>query len=101
MAYVDLKLAKQHLIVDESFTDDDEYIKMLIEAAEKTVSMDVCEEFKDMEDEEGKIPAPLRHAILLQVGDYYAHRETVSFGSTMREIPSYQKIISLYRNYEK
>lgn len=101
MSYIDLKLAKKHLIVDESFTDDDVYIETLIEAAEKTVSMDVCENFKDIEDENGKIPAPLRHAILLQVGDYYAHRETVSFGSTLREIPSYQKIISLYRNYEK
>lgn len=101
MAYVDLSLAKKHLIVDESFTDDDEYIEILIEAAEKTVSMDACVDFKDMEDEEGKIPAPLRHAILLQVGDYYAYRETVSFGSTMREIPSYKKLISLYRNYEK
>lgn len=101
MAYVDLDLAKKHLIVDESFTDDDEYIEILIEAAETTVAMDACIDLKDFEDEQGNIPANLRHAILLQVGDYYAHRETVSFGSTMREIPSYKKLISLYRNYEK
>lgn len=101
MAYVDLDLAKQHLIVDKSFTDDDEYIKILIEAAEDTVSKDVCEKLKDLEDEEGKIPASLRHAILLQIGDYYEHRETISFGSTMREIPSYKRLISLSRNYEK
>ena len=34
MAYVDLQLAKRHLNVEQEFTDDDEYISGLIEAAE-------------------------------------------------------------------
>lgn len=46
MAYVELQLAKKHLNVEESFTEDDEYIKGLIEAAEAVVEKDICEELK-------------------------------------------------------
>lgn len=99
--YVSLELAKKHLIVDESFTEDDNYITMLIAAAERTVSADICEDLKDLEDEAGEIPANLRYAICLQLGDYYTHRETIAFGSTMNEIPSYKHLIGLYRNYSK
>lgn len=99
--YVSLELAKKHLIVDESFTDDDDYIAILIEAAEKTVSEDICEDLSDLEDESGKIPATLLYAICLQIGDYYTHRETIAFGSTMNEIPSYKRLIGLHRNYSK
>lgn len=101
MAYIDLELAKKHLIVDESFTDDDDYILMLIEAGEQTVAQDICEDLKDLEDGEGKIPTPLQYAICLQIGDYYAHRETVTFGRTMSEVPVYKHLIGLYRNYSK
>ena len=101
MSYVSLETAKKHLVIDDNFAEDDAYIVMLIEAAEETVSKDICEKLKDLEVEAGNLPAPLLYAICLQVGDYYAHRETVTFGSTMNEIPSYKHLISLYRNYEK
>lgn len=101
MAYIDLKTAKKHLIVDEDFTDDDEYIEMLIGAAETTVSEDICRELQDLEDGDGKIPPNLLYAICLQIGDYYAHRETVVFGRTMNETPVYKHLIGLYRNYGK
>ena len=61
MAYVELQLAKKHLNVEESFTEDDEYIKGLIEAAEAVVEKDICEELKTLSGEDGKsLPAPLR-----------------------------------------
>ena len=101
MAYISLDRAKEHLIVDKSFTEDDDYIMMLIEAAEGTVAQDICEDLKDLEDGEGNIPAPLQYAICLQIGDYYAHRETVTFGRTMSEVPVYKHLIGLYRNYSK
>ena len=44
MAYIALEQAKQHLIIDETYTVDDDYIRMLIEAAEITVAKDVCED---------------------------------------------------------
>jgi len=101
MTYVSLKTAKKHLIVDEAFTDDDEYIQMLIEVAEQTVSEDICEDLKDLEDGDGKIPSPLLYAICLQIGDYYAHRETIIFAPTMNETPVYRHLTRLYRNYSK
>lgn len=61
MAYVELQLAKKHLNVEESFTEDDEYIECLIEAAEAVVEKDICEELKALSGEDGKsLPAPLR-----------------------------------------
>ena len=66
MAYVDLQLAKRHLNVEQEFTDDDEYISGLIEAAEVVVSKDICMELDTLVEEGGKdIPAPLRQCILL------------------------------------
>ena len=101
MAYIALEQAKQHLIIDETYTVDDDYIRMLIEAAEITVAKDVCEDLKDLEVKPGEIPAPLKYAILLQVGDYYNSRETVAFVSTLSVVPTYKHLIGLYRNYSK
>lgn len=101
MAYITLKTAKKHLIIDENFTDDDEYIEMLISAAEKTVSDDICRDLKELEDDGGKIPANILYAICLQIGDYYAHRETIVFSPTMNEVPIYKHLTGLYRDYSK
>lgn len=101
MAYITLEQAKQHLNIDENYMADDSYIIMLIAAAEITVAKDVCEELKDLEVKPGEIPAPLKYAILLQVGDYYNSRETVAFVSTMSEVPTYKHLIGLYRNYSR
>ena len=91
MAHIDLQLAKRHLNVEESFTEDDEYIKGLIEAAEAVVE----------KENEGKLPSPLRQCILLMVGQFYANREPVAFVQSA-EIPlSYSHLVSLYRNYAK
>lgn len=102
MAYVDLQLAKRHLNVEESFVDDDEYIKGLIEAAEAIVEKDICEKLSVIAEEgEGEIPAALRQGILLMVGQFYANREPVGY-TELREVPlSYSHLISLYRNYKK
>lgn len=102
MANVDLQLAKRHLNVEESFVDDDDYIKGLIEAAEAVVEKDICEKLSTLaEGEEGKIPAPLRQCILLMVGQFYANREPVAFAE-LSEVPlSYDHLVSLYRNYKK
>lgn len=102
MAHIDLQLVKRHLNVEESFTEDDEYIKELIEAAEAVVEKDICEELSELEKENGgKLPSPLRQCILLMVGQFYANREPVAFAQSA-EIPlSYSHLVSLYRNYAK
>ena len=94
MAYVELQLAKKHLNVEESFTEDDEYIIGLIEASETVVEKDVCEKLDTLTQEnKGKLPAPLRQ--------FYANREPFAF-SQSAEVPlSYRYLVSLYLNYAK
>lgn len=100
MAYVDLQLAKRHLNVEQEFTDDDEYISGLIEAAEVVVSKDICVELDTLVEEGGKdIPASLRQCILLMVGQFYANREPVAFAQTSEVPLSYSHLVALYRNY--
>ena len=100
MSYITLEIAKRHCNVDSSYTEDDAYIESLIEVAEAVVSKDICEAFSDIEVE-GVLPAPLLHAGLLLVGNYYANREPVAFANCIEVPLSYKHLISLYRNYSK
>lgn len=100
MAYVDLQIVKRHLNIEEVFTEDDEYINELIDAAETVVSKDICIELKTLVDEESKkIPAPLRQCILLMVGQFYENRDPVAFAQSSEVPLSYSYLVSLYRNY--
>lgn len=102
MAYIDLQLAKRHLNVEQEFTDDDDYIMGLIEAAEAVVSMDICTPLNELEEgEDKKLPAPLRQCILLMVGQLYANREPVAFAQSSVVPLAYKHLVSLYRNYAR
>ena len=94
---IDLALAKAHFNVDYDY--DDDYITSLIEVAEQVVASDVCEDLSTLND--GTLPAPLRQAMLLLIGHYYASREPVAYVN-VSEVPlSYKHLIGLFRNYEK
>jgi hypothetical protein len=100
MAYITLDQAKKHLNLDECFCDDDDYITHLIEMAETVVEKAICHKLSGMEGEDGSIPTPLCHAILLTVGNFYSNREPVAVGTITAEMPlSYQYLIDLYRDY--
>lgn len=99
MAYVTLEQAKRHLIVDESYTDDDTYIEQLIDAAEAVVAKDICDVLERLEDKQGKIPAPLIQCALLMVGNFYNNREPVAFAQSSEVPLSYKHLVGLYRNY--
>lgn len=97
--YILLEDAKRHINVDEAFRDDDIYITNLIDVAEKIVEKDIDTSLKGLEDEDGDIPSPLKQAMLLLVGNFYANRESVAY-TNMVEVPkSYQYLIDLYKNY--
>lgn len=99
--YIPLSLAKKHLNIEDSFTDDDQYLVGLIEAAEQAVRVHVNDDLEAIAEQNGGcIPAPLFQAMLLQVGNYYQNREIV--GSKTVALPfNYQYLIDLYRNYNK
>lgn len=97
--YITLCEAKKHLLIDNSFKDDDEYILALIDAAEEAVSLNLCVPL-DSIAEGGEIPPSVKAAILLLVGNFYANREPVVTGTIKATIPySYDYLISLNKNY--
>lgn len=98
--YVSVALIKKHLNIDTEFTDDDEYLGILEDVAEKTVQRHICCVLSEMEDSEGNIPSPLCQAILLYVGVLYNSRESVAYGGSPVNVPyTYQYLIDLYKNY--
>lgn len=99
--YVTLSEAKKHLNIEPDFLDDDDYIMLCVDSAEEVVEQDVCVPLGDIEDGQGKIPAPLQRAILLLTGTFYNSRETIVYGTLVHKIPAYDHIIGLYRDYRR
>ena len=96
--YVTLKLAKKHLNIDDSFTEDDNYITSLIKVAEDAVAKNENIALKDM-IEGGDLPPSIIHSILLLVGNLYNNREATSY-SVASEVPyTYKYLINLNRNF--
>ena len=97
--YIELDYAKKHLNIEDSFTDDDEYILGLISMAEQAVRVHVNEDFDTLAEKNGGcLPTPLLQAMLLMIGNMYQNREPV--GTREKALPfNYQYLIDLYRNY--
>lgn len=97
--FLTLDLIKKHLNIDEYFTDDDNYLIGLADVAEKVIEKHIDRNLSDMADEEGHLPSPLYHAMLLLVGNMYQSREAVSFTNAIELPLSYNYLLSLYKNY--
>ena len=97
--YLDLDVVKKHLNLESSYTEDDEYILVLMDVAEQAVKVHVNESLETIAEKNGGcIPTPLFQAMLLQIGSLYQNREIV--GSKTTALPfGYQYLIDLYRNY--
>ncbi len=98
MAYVDLTYLKKQLNIESDFTDDDEYIMLLEDAAENVVALYCDYPLDKYEDENGNLPQALVHAIALWVSTNYAIRESVSQGLSVTP-HSFELLMDLYRNY--
>lgn len=98
--YLDLSQVKKHILVDETFTDDDNYIQSLMDVAEASVSKHIDCPLACIEQEDGTLPPPVVHAMMLIVGNLYANREPVVMGTIVTELPlSYNYLVNLYRKY--
>lgn len=82
--YIEADDIKKHLNID--YDEDDGYLTQLVEAAESAIERFIQQPLEKLEDENGDIPAALKHAVRLMVGGFYANREPVSF-ATATEIP--------------
>lgn len=83
MTHVTLDELKAQLNIDHY--DEDVYLCHLIEVGEEAVQLWINRPYSEVLTAEGRLPAPLRHAILLECARLYAHRE----GETTRtqEVP--------------
>ena len=98
--YVTLDLLKNHLNIEPSFNDDDELIMIYEGIAEQAIERHIDYSLQDIvANNGGELPSPLQAAIMLYVGNLYANREAVTFG-TPKELPlSYSYLLDLYKNY--
>lgn len=83
--YITISEAKQHLIIDADFCDDDAIILQYIQAAEEAVANHLDKPLKDCLVN-GSLKANIKSAILLLLGVYYANREAVSYARAI-ELP--------------
>lgn len=98
--YLTLASTKKHLIVDDSFTDDDTYITSLMNVAEAVVERDIDQPLVTLEDGAGNLPAPITQAMLLIVGNLYANREPVAIGASAVNVPyTFEYLKGLYKNH--
>lgn len=94
--YIDADDIKKHLNID--YDEDNGYLTQLVEAAESAIERFIQQPLEKLEDENGDIPAALKHAVRLMVGGFYANREPVAF-ATATEIPF--GLIFLIMQYRK
>lgn len=89
MTTVTLDEAKLHMRVDHD--DEDQYIEGLILAAETHIGMYLGENLPD------PMPAPVKAAVLLLVGDLYENRERQG-DRTLTEGTAYALLLAPYRS---
>lgn len=98
MTYLTLEQIKQHLNIDSDYTGDDNYLVALGEVVEAVVEKHIDNSLVSVSDG-GELPPPLRHAMLLLIGNYYNTRESIAFVQCS-EIPlSYNYLLDLFKNY--
>lgn len=99
--YATLDMAKRHLNIESSFTDDDSYIESLISVAEEKVAAELCMNVEDMASirKNGGLPSTLLHAILLTIGAYYTNREDVTTIQTKPLEYGVKYLTQLYRDF--
>lgn len=73
--YITLQTAKQHLIIDESFKEDDKLILLYIQAVESATAQYLGKPLSELLVD-GELPKSLVAAMLLQIGTLYANRES-------------------------
>lgn len=102
MATTKLELLKKHVRADD-FSDDDEYLAHLLNAAEEYVTTATNRAVPELLEMGGgeELPASLQQAVLLIAGHWYNQREAVS-GVQMAEVPyTLQALVKPYRKLGK
>lgn len=91
--------AKQHLVIDESFREDDSYIADLITVSEVAVANRCKYDSIDDLKEDGVLPPPLTHAVKFMVAHLYNNREPISFSQAYDIPKTFEYLLMPYVNY--
>lgn len=95
--HVTLEEAKRHLQIESDYEGDDSYIKYLIEASEVVVANRLkCD---SLDDAFPILPLPVKHAVLLMVGNLYANREPVAFVQSYQVPLNIEYLLGPYVKY--
>lgn len=110
MYLVSVQEVKKNLNIDDSFTDDDNYISNIIDVAYYAIKNQCFNNF--WIDQSGNtsgstlnlsgqtdIPLPIKHAIILLSSHYYETRQPVSFGNPQKIPYTVDYLIQPYINY--
>ena len=101
MNYLTLEEIKKHLNIDSEFTDDDAYVESLGDVAEEVVAKHLNSDLELLSYENNDVlPAPIKHAMLLMIGDWYQSRENNTFGSVSELPHSAEYLLAFYRDYK-
>lgn len=97
MEFLTVDELKKQCIIDLDFDDDNDYLEALGETAEELVAQQIDKSLHDVVSENnGTLPAPLKHAMKLIVEYLYNNR-----GSDESQIPeAYFYMCKLYRHYK-
>jgi len=102
MNYLTLEELKKHLNVDEDFTDDDMYIESLGDVAEAIVAKHIDNDLANVVAfNQGELPMPIKHAMMLLVGNYYMNRESVAFATSSNIPYSFEYLLDPYVKYSQ
>lgn len=97
MQYLTIDDIKKQCVIDADFNEDNEYLEALGDTAEEIVEQQIDKLLSDVVSENnGKLPAPLQHAMKMLVEYLYNNR-----GSDESQIPeAFYYMCKLYRNYK-
>ena len=102
MNYLTLDLIRQHLNIEQDFTEDDKYLGHLGSVVEVVVEKDIDNSLETLAElDGGELPLPLIQAMLLLLGTYYANRENIAFSNGTEVPKTYEYLTALYRRYFK
>ena len=94
---IPLSLIKKQCVVDEWYTDDDEYLKSLAQAAISIVENEIDQPINQViAKNDGKLPVGLQQCILLLIDYFYSSNR----GSEQTDIPpAFLHLCAIYRNW--
>lgn len=100
MEYLNLNTIKEHLNIDKEYTAEDSYLESLGDVVEQMVENHIGRDLQTLDTDEGLLPAPIRHAMLLLLGNFYNNREAVQSGIQYQLPLAYEYLLQLYKNYD-